>query len=248
MGRGTLLVAIVALGGCVASDGQVHALHFSEMAAMATAPTPPPQTRWSTLPELGSIETALLHDRLAKTPIAYDEIAYAYKDVAGALDEFQRRDRIAAARARIDEVDRRLDKNKTLSLRIAQVLPDYDFGKGGFVTSLTDQTIIPRPSFVTGIRGSPYAIALSNGARFAFVPVSESTARTALKVGRTARLELEVEPIKAEARPVVALSPETRVLTVQVLRARLMAEQTVLGEFGDDVSGESGEAKQATAK
>lgn len=183
---------------------------------------------------LAPIPTALVWARVAGAPVSYDEVAYGYPELGGGLDEFQRRDRLAATRTRLERLDRELATERVFIVLLDDTLKDYDFARGGFPTMLTNKSYVPMPSAITGMKGAPYAIALTNGADFGFVQAGEAGARKALErdITRQAQLELEVEPLVATTRPLIPLEPPTRVLEVHIRHLRLVAKGTVLGEAG----------------
>jgi hypothetical protein len=199
--------------------------------ADAAAPVEP-------IPDLGPIQTALLHARVAKTAIPYEQIAYAYPEVAAASDEFVRRDRMAAVRERLDYVAKQLEHAERLVLHMRYTLPDYDFQRGGFTTGLADTSYVAWIGAATGMKGPPCAVLLTNGARFAFAPVEASTARHALQqdITREAVLDLEVEPVAADNEVVVPLEPTTRALSVRIHKVKLLARGVVLAEVDGDKS------------
>jgi hypothetical protein len=176
--RGVVLAVTLALAGCVSADGSYKMPNLRELTSKGIEGAASPH--WAGLSELGGIQTALMHSRLAKTPIAYDEIAYAYNDVWAASDEFKRRDAIAAARERIDRANAQLEGVKSFVVRVDFPLPAYDFEKGGFPSGLSNATCIPMPEVTTHIRGASYAIALTNGASFSVARVPVHAAREAL--------------------------------------------------------------------
>lgn len=187
----------------------------------------------SPLPRLlAPIPTALVWARVAGAPVPYDEVAYGYPELGGGLDEFQRRDRLAAARAKLEKLDRELARERLFIVLVDDTLKDYDFTRGGFPNTLTNKSYIPMPSAITGMKGAPFAIALTNGTDFGFVAVGDSVARKALErdITRQAQLELVVEPVAAGTRPLIPLEPPTRVLDVRIRHLRLVARGAVLGE------------------
>lgn len=183
---------------------------------------------------LAPIPTALVWARVAGAPVEYDEVAYGYPELGGGLDEFQRRERLAAARTKLERLNRELATERVFIVLLNDTLKDYDFARSGFPTMLTNKSYVPMPSVITGMKGAPFAIALTNGADFGFVAVGDSVARKALErdITRQAQLELQVEPVAAGTRPLIPLEPPTRVLDVRIRHVRLVARGTVLGEAG----------------
>ena len=186
---------------------------------------------WGPLMPMDPVETAVIFARLSGSPIPYEEVGSFYKEVRLAPNEFERRDKLAATRERVDATAAKVASAKSLLLRVGRWLPEYDFARGGFATGL-DETRIERDPNVTYMPGLPYAIVFVNGGDFAFAPVAEARARAFIPdpYSRQAHIELEVQPVDAVARPLMSSASATRVVNVKILRMRLRRGAAVLGE------------------
>ena len=167
----------------------------------------------------------------------YDNPAGAFPEIQTAANEFQRRDRLAEVRTKIDRANQDLDRAHTFATHRSYPLPDYDFAKHGFPLPLNDgPLVIISPPF-TGFR-SAYAVVLKNGSAFAFMPVAKGDADWALARDfmRGAQIDLEVEPVSADTRPILGLDVNTRAIMARVLRVRLTSQGRTLGVPGSSAS------------
>lgn len=241
------MAVVVGVAGCVtAPDGSYQP--FKLESAIGSAVRNATDSSWAPLTALGEIQTALVYARVGKTPIPYGELAFAYDDVVAASDEFQRRDRIKAARERIDRANAQLEGVTSFVVRTEVVLEKYDFEKGGFTTGLESLSFRPFLNNIQHmVKAEPYQVSMLNGQAFAFVPVPEEKAQKALKSvggGRKAMIELEVEPVLADTVATMH-SPKTRVLVVKVVRMRVSAGRDVIGEVGTAKAPPRAEATEA---
>lgn len=206
------------------------------LASCATPQARPEQPRidaWATIPPLGNLQIALLHARLTGAPTPYEDIAGAFLEIQTAANEFQRRDRLVEVRTTIDRASQDLDRARTFATHRSYPLPDYDFAKHGFPLPLNDGPFVMISPPFTGFR-STYAVVLTNGSAFAFMPVAEADARWALgrDFMRGAQIDLEVEPVSADTRPIAGLDVNTRVIMARVARVRLTSQGRTLGVLG----------------
>jgi hypothetical protein len=225
MNRIGWVVVVAALGGC--SPAYLAGLAGRDAVAEREKNDPV----WGPLQLMEPVETAVVYARLSGSPIPYEEIAPSYKDVRLAANEFERRDRLAAARGSIDATASRVAESKSLLVRIVRWLPEYDFARGGFATEL-EKSFVPFEPTLTNMTGLPYAIAFANGGDFAFAPVAEGIARAVIPdaYSRQAQIELEVQPLDAVSRPLLTSAAATRVVNVKILRMRLKRGAAVLSE------------------
>lgn len=224
----TFALAAVALSACVTdNEGNIKALHFSELAYVATHPNgaatsttkPAEDPSWASLPNIrGAVEAALLYSCTIGGEIPWDDYAYFYDAVRSAPDEFRRRDAIAAVRPQLERATAALQGHSTFRVPVRDFIRgEYDATRHGWPSPITSVSELTYHSPRTG--GPFLVLKFTNAGDFSFLPIDEAAARAFAAenpntTDRLADLDLEVKPVSARVQGGL------RVLTATILRLR----------------------------
>jgi hypothetical protein len=217
------LLAAALLAGCATARGTPD----------GAAPDPAasgPATTWERLEPLGPLATALLFHQRADVPYPEEQLAASLPGVCRVADAEARQVALDGAWERLRQADRAARARRRWLVSMPIALGGYDLRRAGFPTGVGRDggPRYDRLQFC-GQEGLSYGVDLVNWRAFDLVPVPEDRARAFVRANmqRQVDLDLEVEPVGAEAGP-------TRVVLFRILRLR------VRDSVGGDVLGEAG--------
>jgi hypothetical protein len=174
-------------------------------------------TPWDRLEPLGPLATALLFHQRADVPYPEEALAASLPGVCRVADAEARQEALDGAWERLRQADRAARERRRWLVSMPIALGGYDLRRGGFPTGV-GRDGGPRYGRLQfcGQEGLSYGVDLVNWKAFDLVPVAEERARAFVRANmqRQVDLDLEVEPVGAEAGP-------TRVVLFRVVRLRV---------------------------
>lgn len=135
------------------------------------------------------------------------------------MDEFTRRDRIAAVAPQIEAEFAALSMVKEFRFWLRLPIREYDFRRGGYATGLSNRASVPFP-FQYSLEDG--ALLLENAGRLAFLPVDEARAREL--DGPLWLFELTIRPTGFAERPFSKAST-AKIIKAKILRARVFTTE-----------------------